>query len=126
MFDCNYFREICQCEQNILATCEFDNFLNDCTDFTTTTLYLSHACYSNTVAFYTDEHLTIIFLDSLNSLKYFHYLKRYACFFINEPEWEINVNQHPGIVLQMVMDKYALGRDKFQASPRTSFEAVLV
>ena len=32
MFECNYFREIRQCEQDILATCEFDNHLNDYTE----------------------------------------------------------------------------------------------
>ena len=33
MFECNYFRKINQCEQDILATCEFDNHLNDYTEF---------------------------------------------------------------------------------------------
>ena len=32
MFENNYFREINQCEQEILGTCEFDNHLNDYTD----------------------------------------------------------------------------------------------
>ena len=32
MFKCGYFREINQCEQEILGTCEFDNHLNDYVD----------------------------------------------------------------------------------------------
>ena len=32
MFECNYFREISQCDADILSTCEFDNHLNDYID----------------------------------------------------------------------------------------------
>ena len=48
------------------------------------------------------------FLDSLQhrSLTYFHNLKYDACFFINEPGWEvINLMQRSGTVLQIMMTK---------------------
>ena len=57
---------------------------------------------------FTGENLASRFLDSLQhrSLTYFHNLKYDACFFINEPGWEVsNLMQRSGTVLQIIMIK---------------------
>lgn len=143
MFECNLFREINQCEQAILSTCEFDNHLNDyvdliydeklCCKAETTDAkkitdwthiyyadyetdvtgdkhkpYLCCLCDDKNISHFDGENLTSEFLNSLttNSLTYFHNLKYDACFFINEPGWEVQVTQRSGTLLQVVMDRY--------------------
>ena len=143
MFEHGCFREINQCEQGILDTCEFDNHLNDyvslsydeescCrlesadtkkitewshiyyadyeTDVTVSPHrpYLICLCDTKHVVPFTGSNITSRFLNSLksNSSTYFHNLKYDGCFFIHEPDWETQITQRSGTLLQVVMDQY--------------------
>lgn len=65
-------------------------------------------CTGNVVKTFIGENISSRFLSSLqsNSLIYFHNLKYDACFFINEPDWETQVTQLSGTLLQVTMDRY--------------------
>ena len=54
------------------------------------------------------ENISERLLKSLenNSLIYFHNLKYDACFFINNPDWDTQITERSGTVLQIVMTKY--------------------
>ena len=57
---------------------------------------------------FTGEKIGEKLLDYLDngSLTYFHNLKYDACFFINSPDWNTEITERLGTVLQIVMTKY--------------------
>ena len=153
MFRLKLFREINECENNILSTVEFDNHLNDYVeldypenlccleenakiknptkwgavyyaDFETDTTAGKHIPYLCCVCReingkkygcqFMGPNISTKLLDYLetNSLTYFHNLKYDACFFINEPGWQISITERTGTVLQVDMTKYAKIIDK--------------
>ena len=88
-------------------------------DFETNSTVSPHVPYLNCTVYrdganihkvnFTGENIGEHLLDYLKSgsLTYFHNLKYDACFFVNTPGWNTQITERSGVVLQIVMTKYA-------------------